>query len=162
MLRGKKTTFKLIAVFIITIIVMMPRILYAQEHDIILIRKPGVTLQQTGVFFTDDAYARMKADREMLQERFDNRLDYELRMLESRLTLRTATTANALQSFKESSTARLDSKQEEIELLMKALSDAEKRIESSESSKVYWFVGGMVAVVLSGLTVYLVTAHAER
>lgn len=154
---------KIAASMMAVILIQQSSIAYAQEpaaeDTIAIIKRVGAPTPFTGVLFSDYAYAKMKAQQDSMKERFENEKKLELSLLENRLKLTTATTANALEALKLKDVALFKEKDIQNEQLAKQLIVADERASMTNTERLLWLAGGVALAIGSGLLVFFATNH---
>lgn len=154
---------KIAASVMIALLIQQPLAVYAQEpvaeDTIAIIKRVGAPTPFTGVLFSDYAYAKMKAQQDSMKERFENEKKLELSLLENRLKLTTATTANALEALRLKDAALFKEKDIQNEQLAKQLVVADERGSMTNTERLLWLAGGVALAIGSGLLVFFATNH---
>ena len=149
------------AASVLVITMMQQSIAYAQEpvaeDTIAIIKRVGAPTPFTGVLFSDYAYAKMKAQQDSMKERFENEKKLELSLLENRLKLSTATTANALDALRLKDAELFKEKDRQNEQLIERLKDADDRASMSNVERLLWLSGGIALAIGSALIVFFAT-----
>lgn len=155
---------KFVAISLSLLLAFQPMMVLAQdeEPDIALIRRVGAPAPFTGVLMSDEAFAKQKLEREQLEERLELRRRTDLRLLESRLKLETATTAAALDAEKTKRIEIVAIKDRRIAQLEESLVKADEKSSSSMMENIFWMIGGAAAVALGGLVVAAVAGAFDK
>jgi hypothetical protein len=145
---------RIIAAFLAATLIIAPALADEQlAADIAIIKRAGTPVPFPGVLYSEDAYAKMKAKQEFAKERAESQLKLELGLLESRLRLTTATTANDLIATKKSFQERLDIKDKRIKQLEDELIKVNERSTIGEWQKIIWFSIGVGSIMMGAIAI---------
>lgn len=115
------------------VLVTQPTLAWADEPGIALITRSGAPAPFEGVLYSTEAYARMKADQEQHDERLKLQHDLDLGLLGARLTLRSSTTANALDACRSEKAGMDKIKDDQIKGLNDRLQVADDRAQEAHN-----------------------------